>query len=168
MKYLALDISTNYTGVVLMSNYKGGNVIWTRTISPKKKWDINRRCDYILDELHHEIDLRWDSQTQVIIEDVYAGRNAKTTVKLALLHGRIYQLLYQNSPYEFWENVFPIHNKEAKKLTGIPKPSKQDVIDYVKTVVNHPDLIMDEHQADATLCVLKHLKDLKDAKKTKV
>ena len=51
MKYLGLDISTNHTGVVLMTDHKGGNIKTAFTISPTKSWNVEKRMEYIADEL---------------------------------------------------------------------------------------------------------------------
>lgn len=83
MKYLCLDLSSKCTGWAKFS--KDGKLLEKERISPDKELDNFFKIHYITEQ----IKTLFDDVSELIIEDVFYGKNFKSVLYLARLSGAV-------------------------------------------------------------------------------
>lgn len=121
------------------------NLIFTKTISPKKNQDISKKLLYINDEINK---ILMDFQIDFAgIESTFININPKTSINLAISKGIILMNLAKfNINYtEISPNIIKKH------ITGYGHSNKDEIKSYLKYHINidYSFLDLDNHSIDA-------------------
>lgn len=136
-KILGLDISISSTGYCLINN---GKLLRNSCglIQPNPKQSYGQRLLFLEDNIKDII--KKNKPDEIIIEDIFKGRNAKTFKILSMARGVAVKAIYQ----ETGKDPISIMASETRKLIGI-KNTKEDAFDFIVKKFKLDDFEFDTH-----------------------
>jgi Holliday junction resolvasome RuvABC endonuclease subunit len=127
--YLGADLSLSSTGITIIDNNK--NIVFTTNIKTSSKLTEAARFEQIGDTIENILKIY--KPTEIIIEDVFRGKNIRTLITLVTVRGllvreanraKIPWRLVSTCTMKSWVLGFHIAQPKAKR--GQPKPPQID------------------------------------------
>jgi len=136
-KILGLDISISSTGYCIINN---GKLLRKSCglIQPNPKETYGHRLLFLENNIKDVI--KKNKPDEVIIEDIFKGRNAKTFKILSMARGVAIKAIYQ----ETGKDPISIMASETRKLIGI-KNTKEDAFNFIVKKYKLNDYEFDTH-----------------------